>query len=128
MVLANEKRSEFCFASTPQRQKAEERTCPGGRITARELLGNAFGDAENISRVFVVIAHERFARALSLFFSITQTARDFFLRIEVQRVGGAFRQVIQVGSQSQQKIVRALDSALIGLAEPVAPDKVRRRQ
>ena len=97
-----------------------------GRVAAGKLLRDSFRYPENISGVLVVIAHQRLARALSIFFPVTQTPRDLLLLIKMKSVRRAFGEIMQIGPESQQKIVGALDPALVGFAQPIFPDQVGR--
>src|SRR5262249_19481746 len=92
--VSNDKRTQANLCAAPQRQKAEKRPGSAGRIPARKLLGDTFGHAENVASVFVVITHQRLARALSTLLPIAQTARDLFLKIEMESIGRPIREIM----------------------------------
>ena len=66
--------------------------------------------------MFVIIAHQRFARALAILFPIPQASRDLLLQIEMEDVRRALGEVMQVGAQSEEEIVGHFDSALVRFA------------
>ena len=69
--MSNRERSQSRFGAAPERQKAEKRASAAGRIATGKLFGDAFGYAENVSGVLVIIAHQRLAGALAILFPVT---------------------------------------------------------
>ena len=98
------------------------------RGTGCELLGDALGHAEDVARVLVVIAHQRFAAELRRAMRIVQPFRDLLLEVQMQHIGRAAAGVVQVGAHAQQEIVGRFDAALVGFAQPVFADELIGRQ
>ena len=78
--------------------------------------------------MLVVILHQRLLPKRCAFLGVPEPLRDLILDIEMEGVGGAARGVMQVGAQSQEKIVGGFDSPLIGFAQPILADQVRSRE
>src|ERR1700693_3574957 len=55
-----------------------------------------------------------------------QALGDFWLEIEIERVGSPSGQIMKVRSQTQKKIVSRLDPSLVRFAQPIFTDQVRR--
>ena len=101
LAILNEKRSYPFGGSSRSREKEKERQRFCGRITARELRGDSLRHAKNISGMGVNVFHQRLASEQAAFFWISQPLRDCFLHVQVQRVGRALVQVMQLGSNPQ---------------------------
>ena len=93
-------------------------------MSAHELFRNSLRYSQNISRVVVAVPHKRLASKLASSRGVPESRCDLVLQIHVQYVGGAPGRVMQVCAQAQNKIVRALDSALVAFAQPVFPDEL----
>src|SRR5438876_810627 len=120
LFLANKKRiANRGLILSDQRKKTEKRTCLVCGISADKLRSDSFADTKDVSGVLVIITHERFAAELAITRRIVKPHRDFFLQVEVQNVGGAPGRIMQIGAQTQKKIVGPLDSSLVGLAQPI---------
>ena len=98
----------------------------GRGAPARELLGDAFRDPEDVSRVLVVILHQRFVAERAALLFITEPLRDLVLDREVERVRGAARGVVQIGPETEEEIVGGFDPAPIRFAQPIFADQMRR--
>src|SRR5262249_1255774 len=117
LLVANKERdSHSSLVRSHQRKKTEERTRPACDISAYKLLRNAFRDSEDISRVLVIVPHERLTAELAVPGRIIKPLCDLFLQTNVKYVGGALRRIMQCSAQPQQKIVGLFDPALIAFA------------
>ncbi len=85
-------------------------------MAAYKLLGNTLCHAEDVSRVLVIVSHERFTAELAISRRIIEPFCDLFLQVDVQNVGRAPSRVVQIGAQTQEKIVRRLDPSLVAFA------------
>src|SRR4029077_11245716 len=128
LVANKEKISHGSFVRSHQRKKTKQRTGLACDISAYKLLRNAFRDPEDVSRVLVIIPHERLAAELAVPRRIIEPFCNLFLQTNVKNVGGASRRVMQVGAQTQQKIVRLFYPALVAFAQPVFSHKLVRAQ
>ena len=88
-VPHKERVADGSLVRSHQRKKTKKRACLARDISAYKLLGDAFRHPEDISRVFVVVTHQRFTAELSISRRIVEPSRDFFLQVDVQYVGGA---------------------------------------
>src|SRR5439155_8336071 len=117
-----------------ERKKTEEGTQSFGRVAARELLRDPLRHAENISRVLIIIVHERIALELSvsvragLAVAVVQMPRDLLLHVEMQNVAGAPGDIMQLRAEAEKEIVRRFNPALVGFAQPVFSNQVRGRE
>ena len=128
LSVANEKRPNPCLIAAHQRQKTEKRTCSLRGASARKLFRDPLRHAENVSGVLIVLAHERLASELPPLRGIVQAFRDWLLHIKMEKICGPPGGVVQIRANAKKEIVSPLDPALIGLAQPIFPDKVRRGQ
>src|SRR5439155_10006732 len=128
LVANKEKISRRSFVSSHQGKKTEQRTGLACDISADKLLRNAFRDPEDISRVLVIVPHERLAAELAVPRRIIEPFCDLFLQGNVKYVGRAPRRVMQGRAQAQEKIVRLFYSALVAFTQPVFPHKLVRAQ
>src|SRR4030095_2074377 len=128
LVANKEKISHGSFVRSHQRKKTEKRTGLTCDISAYELLRNTFRDPEDVSRVLVIIPHERLAAELAVPRRIIEAFCDLFLQTNVKNVGRASRRVMQGGAQTQEKIVRVFYSALVAFAQPVFSHELVRAQ
>src|ERR1700738_5588514 len=102
LSVAHKERLKLLFVRADKRQKTEERARAIGGAAGHELLGDAFRDAKNISRVLVIIAHQLFAAQLAALLPVMQSLRDLFLHVEMQDVGRAAGHVVALGGQEEQ--------------------------
>ena len=89
------------------------------------MLGDAFGHAKNISRVLVVIFHQRFILQRAPLLRVAEPLRNLILHAEMERVRGAGRRVVKVGAEAQEKIVGHLDPPPVRFAQPILANQVR---
>jgi hypothetical protein len=78
--------------------------------------------------VRVDIFHKRFASQQGSLLRITQSLRHRFLHVEMQNVGRAVVQIMQLGSDSQEKIIGCFNPTPVRFAQPVLTDKMGRGQ
>ena len=124
LSAANEERFQPRLVHPHQRQKTEKGTCSLRGAPACELCCDSLGHTENISRVLIVLSHERFASELPVLLGIVQAFGDLFLHVEMQNVGGAPGRVVQIRAHAQEKIVGRFDPPPVRFAQPIFPDEM----
>ena len=88
-VTNKERIPDRSFVRSYQRKETKKRVDLARDISADELLRDAFRHPKDISRVFVVVPHQRFTSELSIPGRIKEPFCNLFLEIDVQDVGGA---------------------------------------
>src|SRR5438128_12428078 len=91
------------------RQKSKKRARFGRGIAASKLRRDSFRHSKNVSTMRVDIFHQRFASQQAALLRITQSLRHRFLHVEMQNVGRAVVQIMELGSDSSKKIVGCLN-------------------
>src|ERR1700720_698434 len=76
LPVTYKKRFKTRLAASTQRQKSEESAGSTSRVAAGKLLGDSLGDAKDISRMFINVAHQRFAAELPSPLGIIQALGD----------------------------------------------------
>src|SRR5260370_38705180 len=70
------------FIRSYQRKKTEKRSGPARNMAAYKLLGNTLCHAEDVSRVLVIVSHERFTAELAISRRIIEPFCDFVLQVD----------------------------------------------
>ena len=78
------------------------RARPIGSSARHELFRDPLRYPKDISRVFVVVAHECFTAQLTVVLRVIKPLRDLLLHVEMQNVGRPFGGVMQIGADTQK--------------------------
>ena len=116
LTIVNKKTVDVFGSRFGAREKSEERTrfCRG--IPARKLRRDSFRYAEDVSAVSVNIFHQRFAAEQPAHLRITQPLCHRLLHVEMQNVGRAMVQIMELRADAQKEIVGRFDAAPIRFA------------
>src|SRR5260370_5377577 len=69
------------FIRSYQRKKTEKRSGPARNMAAYKLLGNTLCHAEDVSRVLVIVSHERFTAELAISMTLIEPVCALFLQV-----------------------------------------------
>src|SRR5947207_2515024 len=118
-VLDKERVADGSFVRSDQRKKTKKSTRLARDISAHKLLRDALRHPQDISRVPIVVSHQRLAAELAVPRKIMQSFCDLFLQVDMQYVGRAPGRIMQVRAQTEEEIVSSLDPSLIAFAKPI---------
>ena len=99
-----------------------ERLASIGRLAAGKLLRDPLRHAKNVSRVLVVIFHQRLVPQRAPFLGITEPLGDLILNVEVQSVGGTRGRVMKVGAKAKKNSIGPLSPLPIPRPKPISSD------
>ena len=124
-AVFGEKSVEVLGARGPRGEEALQSAL--GRFQLRDhAVDGRLGDALDVARVLVVVAHERLDARQHVFLRIFQTRGDLPLQIKRERIDRTLVDEVHLGADAQEKVISFLEQLAFALAEKFFLDELGR--